>query len=73
MKRKIKIKILLMSCIATLITICLSNTVFAESTTIQSAAGDRRFCAGQWSTPDKPGRFPGLSRIIPEKFTCRKF
>lgn len=35
MKRKIKIKILLMSCIATLITICLSNTVFAESTTIQ--------------------------------------
>ena len=32
----------------------------AESTTIQSAAGDRRFCAGQWNTPDKSGRFSGL-------------
>lgn len=35
MKRKIKIGILLISCIATLLIVCLSNTTFAESTTIQ--------------------------------------
>ncbi|MBO5348519.1 MAG: hypothetical protein J6A89_01675 [Clostridia bacterium] len=35
MKRKIKIKVLLISCIATLLTACFCNTAFAESTTIQ--------------------------------------
>lgn len=35
MKRKIEIKVLLVSCIATMLIMCLSNTAFAESTEIQ--------------------------------------
>lgn len=35
MKRKIEIKVLLVSCIATMLMMCLSNTAFAESTEIQ--------------------------------------
>lgn len=35
MKRKIEIKVLLVSCIATILMICLSNTTFAESVEIQ--------------------------------------